>query len=135
MLIRENLDAQTVAVPVRLVAAFPVEVAALARVYRGTKFSEFIDLQPYATVQRIAVDAAKKWIQHMALQGYELTGNETEIEMWGPYRAKSHLYKRPLGDDRAATSFSTSDERYPDGMAKMLLRGSFLARRQRTVEV
>jgi hypothetical protein len=129
MLIRENLDAQTVAVPVRLTAAFPVEVDALARVYRGSPIKSFIDLMPYANVQRLAVDAAKKWINHMALQGYELMGNETEIKLWGPYRPKSALYK---GD--TATSYSVDDDPFPDGKAKMLLTGHFLSRRQRTVE-
>ena len=133
MLVRENLAAQKVAVPVRLTAAFPVEVEGLARTYRGTKISEFIDLQPYATVQRIAVDAAKKWIQHMALQGYELQGNETQIRLWGPYRPKSNLYQS-FGEQRSATSFQMDESPFPDGKAKMLLTGHFLARRQRTVE-
>ena len=128
MLIRENLDASSTAEAVRLTAAFPVEVEALARVYRGTKISEFIDLQPWATVQRIAVDAAKKWIRHMALQGYELDGNETDIRLWGPYRPKAKLY----GD--TATSYMESENPFPDGKAKMLLRGNFIARRQRLVE-
>lgn len=128
MLIRDSLDTQTVAVPVKLTAAFPVEADALARTYRGTPFKSFIDLLPYATVQRVAVDAAKKWIQHMALQGYELRGNETEIRLWGPYRPKSALY------GGAATSYQQSEDPFPDGKAKMLLTGTFLARRQRTVE-
>ena len=123
MLIRESLE-QSVAVPVKLTAAFPVEVEALHRTYRGTKFSEFIDLQPYATVQRIAVDAAKKWVQHMALQGYELMG---DIKLWGPYR--------PKGMSGTATSFLDSEDPFPDGKAKMLLTGMFLARRQVAVEV
>ena len=128
MLIRENLDAQTVAVPVTLTAAFPIEVDALHRTYRGSPVKSFIDIQPYATAQRIAVDAAKKWIQHMALQGYELLGNENEIKLWGPYRPKSRLY----GD--AANSHTADGNPFPDGKAKMLLTGHFLARRQRLVE-
>ena len=128
MLIRENLDAQTVAVKVKLTAAFPVEVASLHKTYRGLAVKNFIDLQPYATVQRIAVDAAKKWLRHMALQGYELIGNEDEIKLWGPYRPKSNLY------GGTATSFLSTEEPFPDGKAKMLLTGHFLARRQRTVE-
>lgn len=133
MLIRENLDVQTVAVPVKLTAAFPVEVEALARTYRGVQVGEFIDAVPYRTVQRIAVDAAKKWVQHMALQGYELQGNETEIKLWGPYRPKAKLYEG-IGGERSATSYMESESPFPDGKAKMLLTGHFLARRQRTVE-
>ena len=133
MLIRENPDTQTVAVPVRLTAAFPVEVDSLHRTYRGTPFRSFIDLQPYATVQRIAVDAAKKWIQHMALQGYELLGNEEDVLLWGPYRPKSNYLER-LGDERAASSYTDADAPFPDGKAKMLITGTFLARRQRLVE-
>ena len=124
MQIRENADMVSVAVPVKLTAAFPVESSALARTYRGVKVSEFVDLQPYSTVQRVAVDAAKKWIQHMALQGYELRGNETDIRLWGPYRPKSALYG----------SFTEAENPFPDGKAKMLLTGHFLAHKQRTVE-
>ena len=129
MLISENLDKQKVAVPVSLTAAFPVESDALARTYRGTQFKDFIDIQPYATVQRIAVDAAKKWIQHMSLQGYELLGNETDIKLWGPYRPKSALYRSDT-----ATGFASDEEPFPDGKAKMLMTGTFLAARQYTVE-
>ena len=121
------------AVPVKLTAAFPVEIDTVHRTYRGVKFNEFIDAQPYATVQREAVDAAKQWIRHMALQGYELMGNETEIEMWGPYRPKTKLY-RSFGEERSATSFTRDENPFPDGKAKMLLRGRFLARRQYAVE-
>jgi hypothetical protein len=135
MLIRESLDTVAVAVPVKLTAAFPVEVESVARTYRGLAAKSFIDLQPYATVQRVAVDAAKKWVQHMALQGYELIGNETDIRLWGPYRAKSTLYQRAVGDERAASSYHDGDAPFLDGKAKMLLTGQFLARRQRTVEV
>lgn len=127
MLIRENLDAASVAEPVNLTAAFPVDADSLARTYRGTAFGDFIDILPYATVQRIAVDAAKKWIQHMALQGYELIGNETAIKLWGPYRPKSH--------DGTATSYRRDEEPFPDGKAKMLMTGTFLSRRQYVVEV
>ena len=131
--IRENLDAQTVAVPVNLTAAFPVEVDVLHRTYRGTAVKDFIDIQPYAAVQRIAVDAAKKWIQHMALQGYELIGNETDIKLWGPYRPKSALYKS-IGEDRSATSYTQDSDPFPGGQAKMLMTGTFLAKRQYAVE-
>ena len=134
MLIRENLDAQKVAVPVSLTAAFPVEVESLARTYRGSPIGSFIDILPYATAQRIAVDAAKKWIQHMALQGYDLIGNETEIKLWGPYRPKSALYQGALGEVGTATSYQQDEDPFPDGKAKMLLTGNFLARRHRTVE-
>ena len=126
MQISENLDKAKVAVPVKLTAAFPVESDSLARTYRGTAFKDFIDLLPYANVQRIAVDAAKKWIQHMTLQGYELIGNETEIQLWGPYRPKS--------TGGTATSFQMNEDPFPDGKAKMLMTGTFLARRHRTVE-
>lgn len=135
MLIRENLDKTSVAVPVLLTAAFPVDYDAVARPYRGVAFKDFIDIFPYSTVQRIAVDAARKWIKHMALQGYELMGNETEVRLWGPFRSKHHLYKVALGDDRAATSYTDADYPFLDGKAEMRMQARFLARRQHTVEV
>ena len=128
MLIREDVTTQKAAVPVKLTAAFPVEVEALARTYHGTPIKSFIDLQPYANVQRVAIDAAKKWISHMRLQGYVLMGNETEIRLWGPYRPKSRLYAEQ------ATSFTNDSDPFPDGEAKMLLTGMFLAERQYAVE-
>lgn len=134
MLIREDASTVSVAVPVKLTCAFPVEVAALAKTYRGLKVGNFIDLLPYATVQRQAVREAKVWIQHMARQGLELIGNETEIELWGPYRPKSNLYKTRLGDDRAAMGFMRDEDPFPDGMAKMLLTGTFLQRKQREID-
>lgn len=117
---------------VRLTCAFPVEVEALARTYRGTKVGEFIDLHPFATVQRKAVDEAKVWLGHMARQGYELVGNETEIRLWGPYRPKSRLYQAQVGDDRAAMSFRRDEDPFPEGKAKMLLTGHFLKDRVAT---
>ena len=129
MLIREDVTTQKAAVPVNLTAAFPVEVEALARTYHGTPIKSFIDLQPYANVQRVAIDAAKKWISHMRLQGYELIGNETEIELWGPYRPKSELYQSDT-----ATSYTNDSNPFPDGKAKMLLTGTFLATKQYAVE-
>ena len=125
MLIREDA-VSTVAVSIT--CAFAVEVESLARTYHGTAFSEFIDLLPYATVQRQAVREAKQWIKHMTTQGLDLIGNETDIRLWGPYRPKSALYKRALGADDAATSYRRDEDPFPDGMAKMLLTGRFLAR-------
>jgi hypothetical protein len=133
VLIREDVTKETVAVPVKLTAAFPIEAEALARTYKGTRIGDFIDLLPWATAQRIGIDCAKKWIQHMASQGYELIGNETDIKMWGPYRPKSELYKS-FGGERSASSISSADEPFPDGKAKMLLTGHFLARKQHLVE-
>ena len=133
MLIREDVAAEKTAVPVKLTAAFPVESEALARTYRGTAIKDFMDLLPYATVQRVAIDAAKKWIQHMEQQGYMLLGNETDIRLWGPYRPKSKLYTS-LGDERSATSYTEDSDPFPDGQAKMLLTGMFLATRQYAVE-
>lgn len=129
VLIREDVSKETVAVPVKLTAAFPVEVEALARTYKGTPIGSFIDLLPWSNVQRVAIDAAKKWVQHMALQGYELLGNETDIRMWGPYRPKSNLY-----EGTTASSFAVTDDPFPEGKAKMLLTGHFLARKQHLVE-
>lgn len=119
---------------VEITCAFPVEVEALAKTYRGQKVGNFVDLLPYSTVQRQAVQEAKVWIQHMARQGLELIGNETDIKLWGPYRPKSHLYKTRLGDDRAAMSFRKDEDPFPDGMAKMLLTGTFLERKQSALE-
>ena len=134
VLIREDLNKTKVAVPISVNCAFPVEVAALARTYRGVKIGEFIDLHPYATVQRQAVREAKVWLGHMVRQGLTLLGNETDIRLWGPYRPKSHLYRYAPGHDEAATSFMEDEDPFPDGMAKMLLTGHFLNSKQHTVE-
>ena len=134
VLIREDLNKTSVAVPVNLTCAFAVEVSALSKTYRGQTFGSFIDLHPYSIVQEQAVREAKAWLGYMKQQGYELIGNETEIRMWGPYRPKSHLYRYKVGDDRAATSFMEDEDPFPEGMAKMLLTGTFLSRKQHTVE-
>lgn len=126
MLIREALDKQTVAVPVRLNGAFPIPSDAIARTYRGVKFGEFIDVHPYSVVQRLAIDAAKQFVRHMELQGYELLGNETDLKLWGPYRDRQY--------EEQGIGFQLTDEPFPQGKAKMLIAGRFLARRQHVVE-
>lgn len=133
MLIRERLDKARVAVPVKLTATFPVSSDLLARTYRGVPVKRFVDLDPYRAVQRIAVDAAKQWIKHMALQGYDLLGNETDVELWGPYRPKPKLY-RSLGQFDSAGGFASNEEPFESGEARMILRGNFLARKQYVVE-
>lgn len=133
MLIREALDKTRVAVPVRLTATFPVPSDTLARTYRGVPVKNFIDLDPYRAVQRLAVGAAKQWIRHMALQGYDLLGNETDVELWGPYRPKPKLY-RSLGEFDSAGGFASSEDPFESGEARMILRGQFLARKQYSVE-
>ena len=127
MLIREALDKQQVAVPVSLNGAFPIPSDAIARTYRGVKFGEFIDIHPYAVVQRLAIEAAKKFVADMRLQGYELLGNETDLQLWGPYRDRTYEIDKGVG-------FALTDEPFPEGKAKMLIAGRFLARRQHVVE-
>ena len=135
VLIRENKAKERVAEPVNLTAVFPVPAEALHRTYRGVKMADLPSLYPFNHVRDLALSAAKTWVSHMALQGFDLLSNESDLRVWGPYRPKTKVLKNQIGALNAGMGFNMDENPFPDGQAEMLITGRFLSRRQQVVEV
>jgi hypothetical protein len=131
VLIRENLGAATLAVPVRLRARMTVERELFTRQYRGEPIGALPDLHVPGrarALRAVALDSARKFVADMARQGNNAVDEPGGFRLYGPYQSRDGY----LGADRANGSHQFEDK-HPES-ADFVLEGAFIATRGKVVE-
>lgn len=83
------IEKQTHHIPVWLSAVFTTDSGLARRQYRRQKVNDLSPLWPESHLRQKALHFAKKFIDDMKLQGYDLLTSEADVLVSGPYRSRN----------------------------------------------
>lgn len=132
VLIKENVEKSTIWQPVRLRGRFTVPFDMIPpRQVKGEQINSFSPLWPESHFRDAAMTAAKIFVKHMGLRGYQLVSNEGELWVFGPYHSRAwDIHRNNQGDPFGRQA---GENLFPEA-ADYLIIGDFVAKYGKVVE-
>jgi len=134
VLIKENLAAATLALPVTLKARLTVDRELVRRQIRGEQIGsietvQFSQVGLHRTLVEKLIEGANTFTRHYATKGYQALTPPSEFIVWGPYASRfTGVTARPT-----TSGFADGENPFPDS-ADFVIEGKFLATRGKVPE-
>lgn len=120
-----------------LTARMPVDWDMIKQEVKGEKIGSLPSLWPFDYFRKAAIDGAQRFVGDMAKmpQGYELVGNQSDVQVWAPVRPRTYKIDAPMKANIARARIdSEGDWPYPQGQADIVFGAYFKAKYAAVIE-